>query len=61
MKLFKSKNVSVAGKYVGKFSRTKERCKAYFAIFQHFMADDKINRAKDKAYLALEAAKHYDK
>ena len=61
MKLFQSTNVSVAEPYAKKFSRTKNVCKAYFAIFQHSMGDDVINRAEYKAYLALEVAKYCGK
>ena len=57
-KLFLSTNLAIAGPYVKKFSRSKDGRKAYFAIRQHFMGDDAINRAKDKAYTALETAKY---
>ena len=57
-KLFSSTNLAIAGPYVKKFSRYKDGRKAYFAIRQHFMGDDAINRAKDKAYTALETAKY---
>ena len=56
--LFQSTNIRVAGPYVKKFSRTKDGNKAHFLIRQHFMGDNSINRANDKAYLALGAAKY---
>ena len=59
--LFQSTNVSVAGPYVKKFSRTKDGIEAYFAICQHFTGYNAINRAKDKAYFAMEAAKYRGK
>ena len=58
LKLFQSKNVSVSGPYVKKFSRTNYGHKEYFAIRQQFMGDNKINRAKAKANPELEAAKY---
>ena len=56
--IFQSTNVSVAGPYVKKLSRTKYGSEAYFKIRQHFMDDDEINRAKEKYYLSMEAARY---
>ena len=45
--LFQLTYVSIEGTYVKKFSRTKDGRKAYFAIRQHFIGDNEINRAKN--------------
>ena len=60
-KIFQLTNVIIAGPYVNKFSRTKYGCKAYFSICQKFMGFYAINRAREKAYLAMESAKYYGK
>ena len=58
LNIFQSTNVSVLGPYAKKFSRTKDVCKAYFAISQHFMGDNAINREKEKACSEMEADKY---
>ena len=45
LKLFQSINVRVTGPYVKKLSITKDGCKAYFSIFQHFMDNNAVNRS----------------
>ena len=45
-KLFQSTNVSVAGPYAKKFSRTKDVCKTYYSISKTFMGENAINIAK---------------
>ena len=57
-KLFEATHKSIAGLYVQHFSHTKNGRSAYLAIKEHFMGDDAMNRAKEQAYVAIDAAKY---
>ena len=49
----------MTGPYLKNFSSAKDGNKAYFAIRQQFMGEIEINRAKEKDYPKMEAAKYH--